>query len=112
MYLDSEFTHQSEALYQATIVTLALERWRLEKNEYPETLSELAAAGFIEELPMDPYSDKPLIYRRVDDDFILYSVGLNFKDDGGEVAIEHGRPRRWGTRQAGDMVFWPTANHR
>ncbi len=98
--------------YESTVTILALERWRLEKNEYPETLSELVAAGFAEELPMDPYSDKPLIYRRTDDDFILYSVGLNFRDDDGQVAIERDRPMRWGTREAGDIVFWPTAKHR
>ena len=98
--------------YESVVTILAIERWRLEKNECPETLSELVVAGFIKELPMDPYSDKPLVYRRADDDFILYSVGLNFRDDDGEVAIERDRPMRWGTRDAGDVIFWPLLKHR
>ncbi|UCF16319.1 MAG: hypothetical protein JSW59_02455, partial [Phycisphaerales bacterium] len=109
-YLDSESMYQNEALYQATIVTLALKRWRLEKNVYPETLSELIAAGFIEALPMDPYSEKPLIYRRADDDFILYSVGPDFTDDAGQYGVDrYGQARKWADN--GDTVFWPLLGH-
>lgn len=107
MYGVSEFTYRREALYQATIVTLALKRCRLEKNEYPETLSELITAGFFDELPMDPFSDKPLVYKKTEDDFVLYSVGPNFTDDDGEVALNRGEPLKWGTPEAGDTVFWP-----
>ncbi|MFC1603544.1 hypothetical protein ACFL5F_00830 [Planctomycetota bacterium] len=106
MYGVSEFTYRREALYQATIVTLALKHCRLEKNEYPETLSELIAAGFLDELPMDPYSDKPLVYKKTDDDFIIYSVGRNFTDDGGEYAKDRsGNIRTWSDND--DTVFWP-----
>ena len=69
IYSISEFMYLGEALYQATIVTPALKRFRLEKNEYPETLSELITAGFLDELPMDPFSDKPLVYKKTEDDF-------------------------------------------
>jgi hypothetical protein len=107
----SEFTYLSEAWYQATITTLAIQRWRLEKNAYPESLSELTAAGFLDELPMDLYSDKPLVYRKTKDDFVLYSLGPNFTDDGGQVAVNgRGEPQNWGTPKAGDIVFWPLTN--
>jgi hypothetical protein len=33
---------------------------------------------------IDPFSDKPLVYRREKDRFVLYSVGPNGKDDGGK----------------------------
>ena len=106
IYPSSEFGYGSEALYQATIVTLALKRWRLEKNKYPETLSELIAAGFLKALPADPYSDKPLVYKKTDDDFIIYSVGRNFTDDGGEYGRdEHGGISKWSDN--GDIIFWP-----
>jgi hypothetical protein len=109
-YLDSESTYRSEALYQATIVTLALKRWRLAKNEYPGTLNELVAAGFLKSLPMDPYSDKPLIYRRADDGFILYSVGPDFTDDAGQYGVDrYGQARKW--TDNGDTVFWPLLTH-
>ncbi len=102
-----ELMYRSRMHYESTVTILALERWRLEKNEYPETLNDLIAAGFLKALPMDPYSDKPPIYRRANGDFILYSIGQNFEDDNGEVAIERDRPMRWGTRDAGDIVIWP-----
>jgi hypothetical protein len=102
----SELAYRGKVLHEATLTILALKRWRLEKDEYPPALRELVSAGYLKELPMDPFSDKPLVYRRTDDDFILYSSGYNFKDDGGE----HGRDRRgeiskWADN--GDRVFWP-----
>lgn len=103
----SDITYRSKMGHQSTLTVLALKRWRLEKGAYPQTLDELIAGGFLKELPLDPYSDKPLVYRKTDDNFILYSVGPNFKDDNGEIAMEHGRPRRWGTSEAGDIVLWP-----
>ncbi len=103
----SEITYRGKMGHQSTLTVLALKRWRLEKGVYPQTLNELIAGGFLKELPLDPYSDKLLVYRKTDNDFILYSVGPNFKDDNGEVAIEHGRPARWGTAEAGDVVLWP-----
>jgi hypothetical protein len=55
---------------------------------------------------MDPFSDKPLIYRRTGDNFILYSLGPNFEDDGGKPATDSkGRPKKW--LDNGDTVFWP-----
>jgi len=58
-------------------------------------------------LPIDPYSDQPLVYKRTESDFVLYGVGENFKDDGGTVAVVDGRLRKWGTKEEGDWVFWP-----
>jgi hypothetical protein len=102
----SEFGYCGKASHEATVTILALKRWRLEKNAYPPTLDELLAAGYLKKLPIDPYSDKPLIYRRTDDDFVLYSVGPNFTDDGGVSGKDSkGQPRSW--RDNGDTVFWP-----
>jgi len=57
---------------------------------------------------LDPFSDKPLVYKKTDGNFIFYSVGLNFKDDGGQVyRMEEGKkPRLWDDK-FGDAVFWP-----
>jgi len=78
----------------------------LEKDRYPSALGELVAAGFLNELPMDPWSDKPLVYKKTDDDFTLYSVGPNFVDDGGEYGRDRNRQiRKWSDN--GDTVFWP-----
>jgi hypothetical protein len=105
----SELVYRGKMYQDSTLTVLALLRWQLQKDQYPAALDELVAAGFLKELPKDPYSDKPLVYKKTDDDFTLYSIGPNFKDDGGEVAIAHGRPQKWGTDEAGDIVFWPVS---
>jgi hypothetical protein len=57
-------------------------------------------------LPIASFSDKPLVYRKTDDDFILYSVGPNFTDEGGEYSRDSkGRIKNW--LDNGDAVFWP-----
>lgn len=57
---------------------------------------------------MDPYSDRPLVYRGTDDGFLLYSVGENFADDGGVPGRDrNGGPDPWRYQDNGDTVFWP-----
>lgn len=88
------------------LATIAVLRYKKEKGTYPESLEELVKAGYLKELPMDPYSDKPLVYRKTKDNFTIYSVGWNFKDDGGEVVrTADGKIRQWA--EGGDTVFWP-----
>jgi hypothetical protein len=107
----SDLTYRAKAQHEATLTILALKRWRLQKNEYPLSLDELVAAGLLKELPMDPFGDGLLTYRRTDDDFILYSFGYNFTDDHGEYARNrNGRISKWS--DAADTVFWPEPHHR
>jgi len=88
------------------LMVLAILRHKRENEEFPRDLSELIKAGNIKVLPMDPYSDKPLVYRKTDDSFLLYSVGENFTDDGGEIVRdEEGKVKKWADE--GDWVFWP-----
>jgi uncharacterized membrane protein len=102
----SEMAYRGRALHQATVTVLALQQWRLEKNEYPAELDELVTAGYLKELPMDPYSNQSLVYKRTEDNFILYSIGPNFKDDGGQPGKDDkGQVKKWGDN--GDTVFWP-----
>ncbi len=95
---------EGKALHEATIAVLALKRWRLEKGRYPENLPQLVAGGYLKALPGDPYDDGPLKYERRGEDFILYSMGRDFKDDGGVPAPGPGS--LWG-EEGGDRVFWP-----
>ena len=74
----------------AARVACALERYRLAHGEYPDTLDALAPQ-FIAAVPHDNINGQPLHYRRTDDGkFVLYSVGWNEKDDGGQVAFKKG----------------------
>ena len=91
---------------RATIAVVAILRYRQDTGSYPESLYELITAGHLEELPLDSFSDKPMVYRRTDGDFLLYSVGRNCIDDGGQVwRDDTSRPRPWADE--GDAVFWP-----
>lgn len=91
---------------EALLTVLALMRYQKKIGRYPTSLDEVGAAGYLEKLPMDPYGDKPLIYEKTKDSFVLYSIGLNFKDDGGEPGKSSvGRLRKWSDN--GDTVFWP-----
>ena len=85
----------------AVVTILALKRWQLAKGEYPESLDELVAEKYLAALPQDPYSDAELKYERRGDDFVLYSLGADFDDDGGQ-------DNQWGEGEGGgDRVFWP-----
>ena len=107
---DISYTLQSFKIYQnkeaALLTTIAILRYEKDKNRLPASLDELISAGYLKEMPMDTCSDKPLVYKKTDGGFLLYSVGLDFKDDGGEVyRYDKGRVRRWADK--GDTVFWP-----
>ncbi len=91
---------------QALLAVLAVMRFEKEKGRYPLDLEELVKAGYLKKLPMDPYSDGPLVYKKTDSGFLLYSFGMNLKDDGGKLGISsRGKPRMW--MDNGDWVFWP-----
>ena len=96
----SELSHKSKVSIQALITTLAILQYEANEGQLPETLDELIASEYLKHLPMDPYSDEPLIYKPSDSNFILYSVGADFDDDGGK------HDSKWG-EDDGDYVFWP-----
>jgi len=101
-----EVAYRGKVLHEATLTVLAIQRWRLEHDQYPLSAQELVKAGYLDAVPMDSYSDKPLIYRRTDQGFILYSAGPNFVDDGGVWGTDsRGEPRNW--LDNGDTIFWP-----
>jgi tetratricopeptide (TPR) repeat protein len=74
-------------------VAIALERYRLAHGGYPESLDALAPQ-FIAQIPHDIINGQPLKNRRMSNgQFVLYSVGWNEADDGGEVGrIKYGTP--------------------
>lgn len=62
---------------------------------------------------MDPFSDSPLVYRRTEGGFTLYSVGGGFADDGGHVKYtSSGEPVRGSLDEGTDIVYWPVAERR
>jgi len=96
-----EIASQTRTSLEALTATLAILRYKADRGHLPSGLEVLTQEGYLEALPQDGFSNGPLIYRRVDDDFILYSFGADFDDDGGI-------PSNWGKgEKGGDQVFWP-----
>jgi hypothetical protein len=63
-------------------VAYALAAYHSEHDQYPETLN-LLTPRYIAEIPADPFAGDAMRYRRVDEDYLLYSVGADREDDDG-----------------------------
>lgn len=63
---------------------IALRIYKDEHGEFPDELKSLTPR-YCKSVPLDPYSGKPLIYKKQGDHFLLYSIGRNRVDDGGEL---------------------------
>ncbi|MFA5553725.1 MAG: hypothetical protein WCZ89_02170 [Phycisphaerae bacterium] len=99
-------SYRIQADSEALLTVLALQRYKLRYGQYPETLDALVQAKLLDKIPIDPFSDKAFVYRVIGEDFILYSVGQNFTDDGGQIYRDReGKARLWADE--GDAVFWP-----
>lgn len=79
---------------------IALRRFYLAEGAYPETLGELTPR-FFQTLPLDPFSGRSLIYRRLPEGYQLYSVGEDGADDGGKPAP----PGAAGNPAQGDIML-------
>jgi len=90
----------------AALTIIAILRYNGDTGRYPQNLNQLVTAGYLKQLPIDSFSDEPLVYRKTDDNFILYSIGPNFTDEGGQYSRDSkGRIKNW--LDNGDAVFWP-----
>jgi hypothetical protein len=103
---------EAEARRRLLITAIALERYHGRHGAYPQTLEALVP----ELLPhptVDFMDGRPLRYRlTADGHFVLYSVGLDCADNGGEMSRPRTRGRDWqgmprfGIPEGTDLV-WP-----
>jgi hypothetical protein len=89
-----EFLQQHRNDVAGMQALIAVMRYKGKEGRLPDTLDDLTAKGYLREVPIDLFSGKPFVYRRIANDFKLYSVGKNGVDDGG-------------VRATVDMVLWP-----
>jgi hypothetical protein len=76
---------RTQTLVNEGQIACALERYLLAHGAYPDSLDTLVP-DFIQKLPRDIINGEPLKYHRTDDGmFLLYSVGWNETDDGGQI---------------------------
>ncbi|MFG0242461.1 MAG: hypothetical protein ACF8R9_06745 [Phycisphaerales bacterium JB054] len=92
------------ATRRGTTIMLALERHRIARGTYPDSLDELVPE-FLDALPLDPWSGETFCYTDLTGPgthphYQLYALGKNMTDDGGAASLEGG------LRQA-DMIFSP-----
>ena len=69
-----------EAARHIAQAAITIEQQRLTAQGYPERLDEVAKA-LLPAVPMDPFSQKPLVYQRSGEGYILYSVGPDTVDN-------------------------------
>ena len=102
-------TLRIEAARDVVVTAIALKRFQLKHGKWPETLSELTPE-FLPSVPIDPCDGKSLKYHpNADGTFLLYSVGDDGVDDGGDATpskpSSSGTPN-WSWQRARDWV-WP-----
>jgi hypothetical protein len=88
---EMEASFMKVATLDALILTartgLACRIFKSRTGEYPENLEALVP-GLLTEVPVDPFTGNPLVYRREGKGFLVYSLGSNLKDDGGRSTWE------------------------
>jgi hypothetical protein len=94
-----------EAARELTVTALALKRYQLRHGQYPPALSALVPE-LLPALPLDPADGQPLQYRlKSDGAFVLYSVGENDVDDGGDASpAKESESVNW---EKGRDLVWP-----
>ena len=85
----------------ALIATTAILRYKADTSRYPNDLQGLVTAGYLVDLPKDPFGGGPLTYKLSGDNFELYSFAEDLDDDGGR------HDASWACEGDGDYVFWP-----
>jgi hypothetical protein len=82
--LVSQLFRAGRAEFRCAVVALAAERFRRRHGRWPGRLDELAPE-YLATVPADPFGGGPLRLRRLPDGLVIYSVGPDGQDDGGDV---------------------------
>jgi hypothetical protein len=75
---------RNQTLLRCAVVALAVERYRVVHNRWPDSLDSLVPQ-FLAKVPLDPYDAKPLRYRRLEDGVVIFALGPDGKDYGGKL---------------------------
>jgi hypothetical protein len=86
-------------------IAIALEHYHRAHGDYPSSLDVLAPQ-FIDQVPHDLIGGQPLKYRKINNNFVLYSIGWNEKDDGGVPKFTADDPRWFGGSQDLENGDW------
>ncbi len=88
------------------VTAIALKRFQLKHGQFPGTLAELTP-DYLPSVTIDPFDGRPLKYHLNDDGtYLLYSVGEDGTDDGGDAGSPLGKATSWSWLRTRDWV-WP-----
>lgn len=107
--LEGSFTRilLTQASANLTRTAIALQRYQLDHNQYPQSLAELVPA-YLDAIPTDLFDGKPLRYRlESGGQYVLWTTGSDGEDNGGDVATKPGGKRK--NFFDGRDLVWPRA---
>jgi len=97
----AEMRHKRVIAHERLLaIELALRCYESEQGHAPTGLEQLVP-NYIQRVPIDPFSDKPVIYRPQGTDWLVYSVGEDGVDDGGKRVVRSVP----GTITRGDLFY-------
>jgi hypothetical protein len=73
-----------KALLRVGRVTVAVERFRLARGRWPEAIDTLVPL-FLEAVPIDPFTGRELILKKLGDGVVIYSLGADQMDNNGKL---------------------------
>jgi hypothetical protein len=69
-------------------LSLGIERYRLRTGRTPDTLDALVPE-YLVAVPQDPFDGQPLRYKQRENGYVVYSLGVNLRDDGGKERVQN-----------------------
>jgi hypothetical protein len=104
------------ALLRCAVTALAIERYQRARGQWPGSLAQLIPQ-YLPEEQLDPFDGAALRYRRLEDGVVIYSVGPDRKDHGGQLTREMPPPegadlgfRLWDPSKRSKVAVNPSAD--
>jgi hypothetical protein len=92
---------RTQGVLHSGAVAIACERFARINKRWPNTLDEIPKS-ILAKIPSDPFTGKPLIYKRLPDGIMVYTVGPDGIDNGGDLTgttgMNSARPTDFGVR--------------
>jgi hypothetical protein len=107
----SELFQRGQAELRSAIAALAVERYRVKHQRWPDSLGILVPDKLVQ-VPVDPYDGESLRYRRPDHGVVIYSLGPDRQDNDGNVTFRPPLHNRASMSVFGSGTWTSAANRR
>ena len=84
---------EAKARLIALKTALAVERYRSANSRAPPTSLDILVPHYMSTAPVDPFDEQPIRYQQRPTGFLVYSVGVDGKDDGGRALTQLSEPQ-------------------